>query len=90
MQEVWKFHDHTVYLICEWTCNCNYKFTAKPADLDSAIAAKALMKLSTQLRAIGLNDRRIYRVLPKILAEAPGWHLANQKVWQSSEERLRY
>ena len=90
MQEVWKFNDHTVYLICEWTCNENYTFTAKPADLDSVIAAKALMKLSAQLRAIGLNDRRIYRVLPKILAEAPGWHLANQKVWQASEKRLRY
>lgn len=90
MQEVWKFHDHTVYLICEWACNGNYTFTAKPANLDSVDAAKSLMKLSAQLRAIGLNDRRIYRVMPKILAETPGWHLANQKVWQASEERLRY
>lgn len=90
MQEVWKFLDHTVYLICEWSCDGNYAFTAKPADLDSVDAAKSLMKLSAQLRAIGLNDRRIYRVMPKILAEAPGWHLANQKVWQASEERLRY
>lgn len=90
MQEVWKFHDHTVYLICEWSRNGNYTFTAKPADQDSARAAKALMKLSTQLRAIGLNERRIYRVMPKILAEAPGWYLANQKVWQASEERFRY
>lgn len=90
MQEVWKFHDHAVYLICEWTCNGNYTFTAKPADLDGAKAAKALMKLSAQLRTIGLNDRRIYRLMPKILAEAPGWNLANQKVWQASDERLRY
>lgn len=90
MQEVWKFHDHTVYLICEWTCDGKYTFTAKPVDLDSVRAAKALMKLSAQLRAIGLNDRRIYRVMPKILAEAPGWHLANQKVWQSSDDRFRY
>lgn len=90
MQEVWKFHDHTVYLICEWVGDENYAFTAKPADLDSVIAAKALMQLSTQLRSMGLNDRRIYRVMPKILAETPGWHLANQKVWQSSDDRLRY
>ena len=90
MQEVWKFHDHTVYLICEWACDGKYTFTAKPADLDSVRAAKALMKLSAQLRTIGLNDRRIYRVMPKILAEAPGWHLANQKVWQSSDDRFRY
>lgn len=93
MQEVWKFHDQTVYLICEWSCNGTDTFTAKPADLDSvkaAKAAKALMKLSTQLRAIGLNDRRIYRVMPKILAEAPGWRLANQKIWQPSDDRLRY
>lgn len=90
MQEVWKFLDHTVYLICEWSGDGNYVFTAKPADLDSARAAKALMKLSTHLRNIGLNDRRIYRVMPKILAETPGWRLANQKVWQASEERLKY
>lgn len=90
MQEVWKFHDLTVYLICEWSSNENYTFTAKPANLDSVEAARSLMKLSTQLRAIGLNDRRIYRVMPKILAETPGWHLANQKIWQASEERLRY
>lgn len=90
MQEVWKFHDHTVYLICEYVNKCNYVFTAKPADLDSAEAAKALMKISKQLRFIGLSDRGIYRVMPKILAEAPGWYLANQKVWQPSDDRLRY
>ena len=90
MQEVWMFHEHTVYLICEWTGNGNYRFTAKPADLDGARAAKAVMKLSTHLRGIGLNDRRIYRVMPKILAETPGWNLANRKVWQSSDDRLRY
>lgn len=90
MQEVWKFRNHTVYLICEWSSNANYTFTAKPADLDSADAAKSLMKLSGHLRAIGLNDRCIYRVMPKILAETPGWHLANQKVWQSGDDRLRY
>lgn len=90
MQEVWKFHDHTIYLICEWGAAGNYVFTAKPADLAGVDAAKTLRKLSVQLRNIGLNDRRIYRVLPKILAEAPGWNLANQKVWQSSDDRLRY
>ena len=90
MEEVWKFHDHTVYLICEWECDGKYTFTAKPADLDSVRAAKAVMKLSTHLRGIGLNDRRIYRVMPKILAETPGWRLAKQKVWQSSDDRLRY
>lgn len=90
MQEVWKFHEHTVYLICEWSCNGNYTFTAKPANIDSVGAAKSLMKLSAQLRAIGLNDRRIYRVMPKILAETPGWHLANQKVWQASDAKLQY
>lgn len=90
MQEVWKFHDNTIFLICEWFASGNYVFTAKPADLEGVGAAKALMKLSEQLRAIGLNDRRIYRVMPKILAETPGWHLANQKVWQSSDDRLRY
>lgn len=90
MQEVWKFHDHTIYLVCEWARDGNYTFTAKPADLDSVDAAKALMKLSAHLRAIGLNDRRIYSVMPKILAETPGWRLANQKVWQSSDDRLRY
>lgn len=90
MQEVWQFRDHTIFLICEWVASGNYEFTVKPADLEGADAAKSLMKLSAQLRAIGLNDRRIYRVMPNILAEAPGWHLANQKVWQASEERLRY
>lgn len=90
MQEVWKFHDHTIFLICEWFANGNYEFTVKPADLEGADAAKSLMELSAHLRAIGLNDRRIYRVMPKILAETPGWHLANQKVWQSSDDRLRY
>lgn len=90
MQEVWKFHDHTIFLNCEWFESGNYEFTVKPADLDGVDAAKSLMKLSAQLRAIGLNDRRIYRVMPKILAETPGWRLANQKVWQSSDDRLRY
>lgn len=90
MQEVWKFHDHTIYLICEWFASGNYEFTVKPADLDGVDAAKSLMKLSAQLCAIGLNDRRIYRVMPKILAEAPGWKLANQKVWQAGDDRLRY
>lgn len=90
MQEVWKFHDQTIFLISEFSASGNYEFTVKPADLVGVDAAKSLMKLSAQLRAIGLNDRRIYRVMPKILAEAPGWHLANQKVWQASEERLRY
>lgn len=90
MQEVWKFHDHTIYLICEYVNSGNYEFTAKPADLDSAQVAKALMKLSGQLRVLGLTDRSIFRVIPKILAVAPGWHLANQKVWQASEDRLRY
>lgn len=90
MQEVWKFHDHTVYLICEYVNKGNYVFTAKPADLDSAEAAKALTKLSLRLRTIGLTDRGIFRTMPKILAEAPGWHLANQKIWQSSDARLRY
>lgn len=64
MQEVWKFRDHTVYLICEYVNKGNFAFTVKPADLDSAEAAKALTKLSL--------------------------HLANQKVWQSSDDRLRY
>lgn len=90
MQEVWQLHEYTVYLICEYVNKGNYVFTAKPADLDSAEAAKALMKLSKHLRAIGLTDRGIFRVMPKILAEAPGWHLANQKVWQSCDDRLRY
>lgn len=90
MQEVWKFQDHTIFLICEWIASGNYEFTVKPADLDGVDAAKSLMKLSAQLRAIGLNDRGIYRVMPKILAETPGWRLANQKVWQSSDARLRY
>lgn len=90
MQEVWKCRDHTVYLICEYVNNGKYEFTAKPADLDSAAAAKALTKLALHLRTMGLTDRSIYRVMPKILAETPGWHLANQKVWQSSDDRLRY
>lgn len=90
MQEVYKFHDHTVYLICEYVNKGNYVFTAKPADLDSAEAAKMLMKLSKHLRAIGLSDRGIFRVMPKILAEAPGWHFANQKVWQACDLKLRY
>lgn len=90
MQEAWKFHDHTVYLICEYANKGNYVFTAKPADLAGTEAAKALTKLSLHLRTIGLTDRGIYRVMPKILAEATGWHLANQKVWQSSDDRLRY
>lgn len=90
MQEVWKFHDHTIFLICEWFASGNYEFTVKPADLEGVDAAKSLMKLSAQLRSIGLNDRRIYRVMPKILAETPGWHLANQKVWQSIHDGLRY
>lgn len=90
MQEVWKFHDHTIYLICEYVNKGKYVFTAKPADLDSAEAAKALTKLSSHLRAIGLTDRGIFRTMPKILAESPGWHLANQTVFQSSDERLRY
>ena len=68
----------------------NYVFTAKPADLDSTEAAKALTKLSLHSRTIGLTDRGIYRVMPKILAETPGWYLANQKVWQTSDDRLRY
>lgn len=74
MQEVWKFHDHTVYLFCEYVNKGKYVFSAKPADLDSTEAAKVLMKLSKHLRAIGLSDRGIYRVMPKILAETPGWH----------------
>lgn len=90
MQEVWKFHEHPVYLICEYVNKGDYVFTAKPGDLDSARAVKALLKISDQLRVIGLSDRGIYRVMPKILAEAPGWHLANQKVWQANETRLRY
>lgn len=90
MQEVWKFHAQTVYIMCEYVNKGNYVFTAKPADLDSAEAAKALTKLSLELRSIGLTDRGIFRTMPKILAEAPGWYLANQKVWQSSDERLRY
>lgn len=90
MQEVWKLHDHTVYLICEYVNKGNYEFTAKPADLDSAEAANVLMKLSKHLRTIGLSDRGIFRAMPKILAEVPGWHLANQKVWQPSDERLRH
>lgn len=90
MQEVWKRGNSTVYLICEYVNNGNYEFTAKPADLDSAEAVKDLMKLSKHLREVGLSDRGIYRVMPKILAETPGWHLANQKVWQSSDDRLRY
>lgn len=90
MQEVWKFYDQTCYLICEYVNKGNYLFTANPADLDSAEAAKMLTKLSSHLRAIGLTDRGIFRAMPKILAEAPGWHLAHQKVWQSSDDRLRY
>lgn len=90
MQEVWKHGNSTIYLICEYVNNGNYEFTAKPADLDSAEAAKVLMKLFRHLRAVGLTDRGIYRVMPKILSEAPGWHLANQKVWQSSDDKLRY
>ena len=46
MQEVWKHGNSTIYLICEYVNNGNYEFTAKPADLDSAEAAKVLMKLS--------------------------------------------
>lgn len=90
MQEVWQFHDHTIYLICEYANKSNYVFTVKPADLDGAEAAKALTKLSLQLRTIGLTDRAIYRVMPNILAETPGWRLAKQKVWQASDERLEY
>lgn len=90
MQEVWEFHGHSIFLICEWRASGNYAFTVKPADLEGTDAAKSLMKLSSQLRAIGLNDRLIYRVMPKILAEAPGWRLANQKIWQASDEILRY
>lgn len=90
MQEVWKFHDCTIYLICEWFSSGNYKFTVKPAETEGFNAAKMLLKLSEQLRNIGLSDRRIYRVMPKILAETPGWHLANQNVLQSSDDRLRY
>ena len=33
MQEVWKFHNQLVYLICEWACDGNYTFTVKPANL---------------------------------------------------------
>lgn len=87
MQEVWNFHDHTIYLICGYVNNGNYEFTAQPADLDSAQAARVLMKLSRQLRMLGLTDRGIFRVMPKILAEAPGWHLGNQKVCQSRDDR---
>ena len=90
MQEVWKFHDQTIYLICEYVNKGNYVFTAKPANLDGAYAAKALTKLSLCLRTIGLTDRGIFRVMPKILSEAPGWYLANQKIWHSSDDRLRY
>jgi len=90
MQNVWKHAESTIYLICEYVNNGNYEFTAKPADLDGVEAAKVLMKLSKHLRAIGLTDRAIFRVMPKILAEAPGWRLANQKVWNSSDDRLRY
>lgn len=90
MQEVWKFHDHTVYLICEYVNKGKYVFTAKPEDLGSTEAAKALTKLALNLRTIGLTDRGIFRTMPKILAETPGWHLANQKVWQSSDDRLKY
>lgn len=90
MQEVWKFHEHTVYLICEYVNKGNYVFTAKPADLDSAEAAKAITKLSLHLRTIGLTDRGIFTTMPKILAKAPGWHLANQKILQSSYDRFRY
>lgn len=90
MQEVWKHGESTIYLICEYVSTGNYEFTAKPADLGSTQAAKELMKLSRQLRVLGLTDRGIYRVMTKILAETPGWHLANQKVWQSCDERLRY
>lgn len=90
MQEAWKFHDHTVYLICEYVKKGKYVFTAIPADLDGAEAAKALMKLSFHLRNIGLTDRGIFRTMPKILAEAPGWNLDNKKIWHSSDDRLRY
>lgn len=90
MQEVWKFHDHTVYLICEYVNKGKYVFTAKPADLDSAEAAKVLTKLSLHLRSIGITERGIFRAMPKILAEAPGWHLANQNICQSSHDRFSY
>ena len=90
MQEVWKFHDHTIYLICEWFASGNYEFTVIPADLDGTDAAKAVMRAASSLRNLGMSDRSIFRTMPKILAGAPGWHLANQKVWQSSDDRLRY
>lgn len=77
MQEVWKHGESMIYLICEYVNSGNYAFTAKPADLDSAQDAKALMKLSSQLRMLGLTDRGIFRVMPKILAEAPGWRMAD-------------
>ena len=90
MQEVWKFHDHTIYLICEYVNKGNYVFTVKPADLNGTDAAKAVMRSASSLRKLGMSDRAIFRTMPKILAGAPGWNLANQKIWQSSEDRLRY
>ena len=90
MQEVWKFHDHTIYLICEWVASGNYEFTVKPADLDGTDAAKSVMSAASSLRKLGMSDRSIFRTMPKILAGAPGWHLANQKVWKSSDDILRY
>lgn len=90
MQEVWNFHDHTIYLICEYVNKGNYVFTAKPADLDGTDAAKAVMRASSSLRKLGMSDRSIFRTMPKILAGAPGWRLANQKVWQASDDRFRY
>ena len=90
MQEVWKFHDHTIYLICKYVNKGNYAFTAKPADLDGTDAAKAVMRASSSLRKLGMSDRSIFRTMPKNSSSCPGWHLANQKVWKSSDARFRY
>lgn len=76
MQEVWKHGNSTIYLICEYVNNGNFKFAARPEDLFSVEAAKELTKLSLNLKTIGLSDRKIFRVISKILEEAPGWILA--------------
>ena len=76
MQEVWNHGNSTIYLICEYVNNGNFEFAARPKDLFSAEAAKELTKLSLNLRTIGLSERKIFRVISKILEEAPGWILA--------------
>lgn len=75
MQEAWKHADNTIYLFCKYVNAGNYEFTVKPEDLDGVEDTKALLKLSLDLRSIGLTDRGIFRTISKILEQAPGWLL---------------